>query len=237
MNFRSSSPPIHSPAITRLKALAPLSEAELDALGKAEENCQTVRPHHEIAGEGIAFAEPSVVVSGWAGRVRSFADGRRQILSVLLPGDLIGQPQVRQSLAPTMIVAITDVTLCGAPEADPAGNLARAYAASAALDESYLYRHVARLGRLSAYERIVDWLLETHERLTLAGLTKEDWHPLPMTQELLADVLGLTSVHVNRTLQMLRREGLIDLRGGSAVLLQKQRLSEIVEYRPTRLQP
>lgn len=73
------------------------------------------------------------------------------------------------------------------------------------------------------------------ERLALAGLASDDSLPMPLTQESLADALGLTSVHVNRTLQLMRREGLIDLRSGMARLYDPERLRGLVDYRPARV--
>jgi CRP-like cAMP-binding protein len=73
---------------------------------------------------------------------------------------------------------------------------------------------------MSAYERIQDWLSEIHERLLLAGRAGPESFPMPLTQEMLADALGLTSVHVNRTLQAMRRDGVLEWRGGTVRLLQ-----------------
>ncbi|WP_232318656.1 Crp/Fnr family transcriptional regulator [Sphingomonas sp. TDK1] len=154
-----------------------------------------------------------MVLDGWLGRVRLFSDGRRQILSFLMPGDLIQNSRISQPAAPSTITALCDAIVCSAPLANSDG-LRDAYAGSAALDEIYLLRHIARLGRMSAYERIHDWLMEMHERLFLAGRASPDNFAMPLTQEVLADALGLTSVHVNRTLQAMRRDNVIEWRSG-----------------------
>jgi CRP-like cAMP-binding protein len=183
--------------------------------------------------EGRAVTEPSILLSGWACRTRIFSDGRRQILSLLLPGDLIGVHRQSRPMAATGITALTDVTLCPAPRPQPdQPGLAEAYARSGAVEEFYLFRQIARLGRLSAYERVLDLLLETRDRLSIVGLGAADGFPMPLTQEALADTLGLTSVHVNRTLQTLRREGLLDLRSGVARLTDIDRLMRMIDYRP-----
>jgi CRP-like cAMP-binding protein len=71
------------------------------------------------------------------------------------------------------------------------------------------YDHIVRLGRLTAYERVAHLVLDIRDRLALVGLAAPDSFPPPLTQETLADVLGLSSVHVNRMLQQLRRDGLV----------------------------
>lgn len=221
-------------AFRRLAALAPLSDDDLAALARSADTPTRFAAHREILREGAPGLAPSIVLSGWACRVRQFPDGRRQILSFLLPGELIGMCHHRAPLAATSLVALTHVDLCQAPPArkdrEDSG-LAEAYAVSGALEEFYLFRQIARLGRLSAYERILDWMFEMRDRLALAGLVADDSFPMPITQEGLADALGLTSVHVNRTLQLMRREGLVELRSGMARLIDPQRLMSLIDYR------
>jgi CRP-like cAMP-binding protein len=75
------------------------------------------------------------------------------------------------------------------------------------------------------------FFLELQRRLEVTGLGDSQRFPLPLTQEILADALGLSIVHVNRTLQHLRREQLIELRSGVAILLQPAALAQIADYR------
>ena len=221
-------------AVMRLGRLVRLSESDMGSLDLSFASARAVRPHREILVEGNPVPEPMILAWGWAARVRQFSDGKRQILSFLLPGDLIGIGWPREALAATTIVAITEIGLCAAPETVPGEALAEAYAISAALEEYYLFRQIARLGRMSAQERLIDCLLELRERLTLAGLANGDTFPLPLTQELLADALGLTSVHVNRTLQSMRREQLVEIRSGVACIPYPQRLTQMLDFLPSR---
>lgn len=218
-------------AITRLSNLAPLSEADHAALRDAELERRRFAAHREIQGEGKPAGAPLLVLSGWAARVRTFSDGRRQLLGLVLPADLIGSWHHGDAPAPTSVMALSEVTLVPAPAAAPGTGLARAYAAAAALESAQLYRQIARLGRLSAYERLADWLLEVRERLAAAGLASGNSFPMPLTQEVLADTLGLTSVHINRTLQSMRRDGVLDLRSGTVRLADPEQLAALVDYR------
>ena len=224
--------PLSAAAITRLDGLASLSDGDLAALRDAEIGRRRFAAHREIQGEGKVAGEPLLLLSGWAARVRTFSDGRRQILSLVLPGDLIAQPHQADAPAPASVIALSEVAVLPAPAAPSGTGLARAYAAAAALDATHLYRQIARLGRLSAYERLADWLLEIRDRLAAAGLTNGNSFPMPLTQEVLADTLGLTSVHINRTLQSMRRDGVLDLRSGTARLADPQHLAALVDYRP-----
>jgi CRP-like cAMP-binding protein len=226
------SDPSEGGAAARLGALAPLGPEERYALSQAQELKHQVAAHHIIVEDGCPVTSPSIILSGWACRTRIFLDGRRQILSLLVPGDLIGVCRQNRPIAATGAVALTDVILCPAPTPERAKTgLAEAYARSGALEEFYLFRQIARLGRMSAYERIADLLLEIGERLSAVLRTPHDRFPFPLTQETLADLLGLTSVHVNRMLQLFRRQGLLDVRGGTVHIRDLARLIDLVEHR------
>jgi len=219
-------------APVRLRCLSRLSAAEIEALVRSAETCQHIAGGRDIWAEGHPIAAPQIVLSGWAYRTRIFHDGRRQILGFLLPGDIIGMCRQSLPLAQTTITAISPLQIFAAPPAAPGSSLAEAYAISDALDDTFNLRHITRLGRMTAYERLADWLLEIRHRLEFLGMVSGTSFPLPVTQEMLADTLGLTSVHVNRTLQTMRRDGLLELRGGKATLHDRERLVGIVDWHP-----
>jgi CRP-like cAMP-binding protein len=191
-----------------------------------------------VALEGEAVQSALIIVSGWACRSRILTDGRRQILGFLLPGDVLGFHRHRQPIATTSVNAITSVSICDAPATDArriGSGLAEAYAMSCALQEAYLFNHIVRLGRQTAYERLAHLMLELAERLRRAGLAIGNRFPMPLTQEYLGDTLGLTSVHINRTLQQLRREQMLEAANGYVTLLQPDALAAVADYKPARV--
>jgi hypothetical protein len=101
------------------------------------------------------------------------------------------------------------------------------------LDEASILDQIVRLGRLTALERMAHLLLELYSRLNRVGLTMGRRFSAPITQETLANALGLSVVHINRTLQQLRRERLIEMRAGFVELLQIDTLRSISSYRET----
>jgi len=215
-----------APAMRRLFALNPaLDEAAVAALRVAMTRTRTVRPHRELMTEGRDIVEMLLVLDGWAARVRQLADGRRQIMNFILPGDLIGLCDYDYPVASSTIVAITAVTVCAAPDRSVSPSLERAYAISRATDEAHLMAQITRLGRLNAHERIADLLLELLERLSVVGLAAGGCFQMPLTQEVVADALGLTSVHVNRMLQLARRAGELVWSGRDLMLTAPDELS------------
>lgn len=224
-----------SPLLTRLSRLVRLASGDREALGLAEVNQRRWPARHELVTEHEPVRETRALIAGWAMQHRTLRDGRRQILGFLLPGDLIGADRQAHSLAAAAIAALDAVVTCVAPAAAPGTSLSEAYARSAAMERHHLMAQVTRLGRFDARERLADWLLETRERLALVGLAAADRFPLPVTQEVLADTLGLTSVHVNRTLQAMRRDGLLAWRDGTITFPDRLRLEMMVDYRPARV--
>jgi CRP-like cAMP-binding protein len=203
---------IACPAITRLSALVALDGRANAILADALRRRTPVPARRELMIEGQEIRQPQLILRGWAARVRHLADGRRQIVAFVLPGDLLGLCDPPATIATTSVVAVTDMVVCTPPRRGASPLLDKVYAISKALDEAYLVAQVTRVGQLDAYERLGDFLLELLERLQLAGLAADGGFILPMTQEMLADTLGLTSVHINRTLQAMRRENSIVLK-------------------------
>ncbi|HUD95324.1 Crp/Fnr family transcriptional regulator [Sphingobium sp.] len=210
----------HLPTFSRLAALATLSNGDLAKLEAAGRSARIVPARREVDMYEKGVRRSLLLMDGWAYRMHLLSDGRRQILQFLLPGDLIDNLEAQDANGPASLTALTDIAVCVAPGADEDGSgLESAYASSRRLERGYLFRQITRLGRLSAYERIVDWLCEMHERLALSGCCEGNRMTIPLTQEIIADAVGLTSVHVNRTLQALRRDRLIQVNGRTITFL------------------
>jgi CRP-like cAMP-binding protein len=175
---------------------------------------------------------PQFILSGWASLASILPDGRRQIYRIFVAGDVIGLP-AHAACEEGSITALTACSTLVAAVLGEALSLDGKTALQAALTAAerehlrLIHSGNLRLGRLTAYERTAHFLIEIADRLKAAGAGDGRRFPLPLTQEVLADVLGLSIVHTNRVLQQLRRDGLIELRSGVAVLLDRDRLSSI----------
>lgn len=206
------------PVIRRLGSLAPLDGPAVTALQEAVDGAASFSARQELVREGAEIRHSLLLVQGWAARTRCLEDGRRQIIHFLLPGDFIAVATADRPIASSAVTALTDGKFCAAPDPSAFPALRAAYAVSHALDEAYLLGQIMRLGRLSAHERIQDLLLELSDRLELAGMAQDGRFSTPLTQEMLADALGLTPVHVNRTLQQARQAGELSWRNGEVAL-------------------
>lgn len=175
---------------------------------------------HVAAGGAItteceAAGNVYTVLAGWAFRYQSLPDGRRQILNFLLPGDILGLQAELLDAASHGAEAITDVSLC-AFRRNTVLTVCRTHP-NLAIDITWLAAYGERMvddallsvGRRTASESVGALLVHLFKRAELAGLRQGDAIPFPLTQTHIADALGLSVVHVNRTLQRLRKAGLL----------------------------
>jgi len=241
-----SSAPVTGAVWRRLNVLKPLSPSQTQRIEALSDRLESYDPGAMLYSYGAGQIRPSFILAGWACRQRLLPDGRRQIFSLMLPGDAIGFSPEASPLTTASVVALTKVAIAhlepplGAAtppltQADNASDVlgfADHMRLSAFLDEALLLDHVVRLGRQTAYERTAHLMLELHWRSTLIGQADDRSFTLPLTQEVLADVLGLSIVHVNRTLQHLRRDHLIEVTGPRVVLLDPAALTIIADFQP-----
>jgi len=189
-----------------------------------------------LISDGQVDGGAYVLLAGWAYRFRMFEDGRRQILRLFLPGDFIGLNASYLGLPGQAIAALTDVQLARFDSKHLMEHLRRsprlwlAFLWSATRDRFITEERVASIGRRSAYERLAHTLLELYLRLELIGEATADAYSLPLTQEHLADLLGLTSIHVNRVLNRLKKDGLIATEARTIRLLSREQLMQVADF-------
>lgn len=235
----------HELIVRRYASLAPLTPADLALMRAVTETSEFVRPGEEIETEDLPQPRPRLLASGWACRFHLIADGRRMIVGLLLPGDSIGFRQRQHPTALASVAALCpcrflDATRLWSALAQDDGehkHLAQAQRTLETIGDPHTLAHIVRLGRLNAVERICHLLLELRDRLQTVGLVWRDSFVLPLTYDSLADTVGLSVVHVNRTLQTLRRRRLIELRQGRVTLLDADAMAAECDYRPLLAPP
>lgn len=173
-----------------------------------------------------------LITSGWIYEARLLPDGRRQIFGYLLPGDLISSRHGSRA-APSVLLALTKVEGVDIPlslTAGPDGRrtlLGEAMARAIEEQEQRGYDALLRLGKYSAIERMAHLVIELRDRLGRVGLASRESFRAPLTQEHLADTLGLSVIHVNRVLRKLRSCRLLTIKFGTVTLLQPQTLERL----------
>ncbi len=194
-----------------------------------------------ILHQGQPAASFFVLFDGWGFKYKQLSDGRRQILSFLLPGD----PATLSSLSPRPLnhsvqmlpssvigeFDIAAVRQIAAEDRDLQSCITATYEHEFARTDEL----ATNLGRRSAKERTAHLMLEFVTRLGLRGTVQDSSILMPLRQRHLADALGLTTIHVNRTLRALRDDNLIDFRGGVLQILDRDRLVALANFDPAYL--
>ncbi len=239
--LRSAPKSTYDLLLRRYGTLAPLSVDDEHFLRSIEGPLEEISRGRELTQEGRPALSPRFLISGWACRFRLLGDGRRQILSFILPGDGIG---ICKRPHPIALANVSTLTPCMTLHTGPhlsggwklEGNpgLENAFRVAESLDEVHLLNHAVRLGRQTALERLSHLLLELHWRLEQVGMTDGWQYSVPLTQEVLADATGLSIVHVNRTVQQLRRDHLIEWRNHAVRIAEPRLLADLAEFKPPR---
>lgn len=207
-----------NPFIRRLSQLVPLRDGELACLAGLCEQIRDVPAKRYLARNGDRLTSFPVILSGWAVVFQILRDGGRQITRILLPGDAVGYDSPPPGSALEEAVTLSGCKVANIRHADMAEAVERFPAIGEALraygrqDNAVLSSWVINVGRRDALERLTHLMCETRYRLAMIEPRPGNTIHFPLTQDDLADALGLTPVHVNRKLQQLRMDGLISLR-------------------------
>lgn len=195
-----------------------------------------VSPKQNIYLEGESSTHAYTLFDGWASIYKTLPNGKRQILRFALPGDFLGfQPDLEGPMR-YGVSAITRVVLCAFPRSgltEMFKNNKDLALQMALLNARYMelcQHHLMGAGRQSAIERIAFLLLELYYRSRVQAGVEGESIPFPICQEEVADAVGLTTVHVNRTLKEMRAEGLLECAARKLVIKDEPRLSEIANF-------
>ena len=236
LGFRSG-----SAVASRLEAFAKLSPDDRTALDQVSRNTRFVEPRRDLISEGDNPRFVHLVLDGWACRYKALPDGKRQIVSLFVPGDFCDLNVYILKAMDHSIGAITRLKVAMiAPEDMNALTEGRPRITQALWWHELVTSAIQRewtlnIGQRGAYERLGHLLVELYLRLQSIGRAQDGRCDFPLTQTDLADSTGLTAVHVNRTLQELRRNGLIELERKQLHILDLERLMDVSMFNPNYL--
>ncbi|MEO0871594.1 MAG: Crp/Fnr family transcriptional regulator [Pseudomonadota bacterium] len=202
---------------------------------------QNFKAGTDIVRAGDPTGTLFVIQNGWAIRYREIDDGRRQILNFMLPGDIFDLQALGDLKADHSVAALDDVEVWVFSARDflsglkQSGPVATAFWWSAVQEESILREQIVRIGQLSAKERIGHLLLELQRRLSIVLGVETLLLRLPVTRSDIGDALGLTPVHVSRTISGMKRMELIEEDRSSLRIINRDKLREMSKFDPDYL--
>jgi CRP-like cAMP-binding protein len=231
--------------IRKLQRRDIVSHDECVALASIMDPAQTVAAGQLLVCPGDRPTSSTLLISGFCARFNLLRDGSRSVTQVSVPGDFIDLHSLLLARMDHGIVAISDCMISRAPherivsltERHP--HLARLLWLDTTIDAAIHRQWLHRMGVQDAVGRLAHLICEIEARLEVVDEAGLDGFDLPLTQIDLADCLGLSTVHVNRTLMTLRRHDLIEWRGGRVRILDRDRLRALAEFDPVylRLEP
>lgn len=243
-------PPTHAAGVfqftgsavaSKLEAFTRLSKDDRAALAEVSRNTRVVDARRDIVTEGDKPRFVHLMLDGWACRYKTLPDSKRQIVSMFIPGDFCDLnvyilKQMDHSIGAITRTKVAMIT----PEEMNALTAERPRVTQALWWHELVTTAIQRewtlnLGQRTAYERLAHLLVELYLRLQTVGKTSDGRCDFPLTQNDLADASGLTAVHVNRTLQELRRNGLIELERRQLHILDLEALMDVSMFNPNYL--
>ena len=207
------------PLINKLASYLSLSPAEVEFLRDLHGVQRRFNRHRDIIAQDRPYRNVFILHSGFVCRYRILPEGTRQVLNLVLPGDLVGFPACFFEKAVYALSSLTEVVVSTVSFQALFDLFAKFPRVAVALywisaREAAIYgEHLVSVGRRTAYERLAHFILELLARLRVIGLADELSYSLPLTQEVIADILGLSGPHVSRLLRSLREEGLVAVQG------------------------
>ena len=237
----SDAEPLHLLLSSKLRRYDEVSELEIDAIAHAVRGARSFDPGQDIAREEDRPPFSSLLVEGWAARTKTLTGGARQITSLHIPGDYVDLHSFLLLKMDHSVVALTRCRTVDTPHenlralSQEQPHLTRLLWLNTLVDAAIHRNWIVALGRLTAAERLAQLVCEMYSRLAAVDLARDNEFEFPLTQVVLADVLGLSLVHVNRTLREIRERKLVSWRSRSVKILDWDALVEFAQFDPTYL--
>jgi CRP-like cAMP-binding protein len=227
--------------LKKLRLRSAISDEEEQAICGLVSQTRQVRADAVLVRAGQELSSSILLIDGWMFRSKDLQSGERQVLEIHIAGDFADLHGFTLKRLDHDIVTVTDCTIADVPHGrllelfEKHPHLARVYWLMTNIDASISRETSLSLGQRSAMSRMAHIFCELHARLAVVGRTRGDKFDFPLTQRELADCLGLTVVHVNRTMQLLRRTGLIETENRQIAIVDKARLEALAEFDPAYL--
>ena len=219
----------------RTKTLTPDERTALEA---AMAGTREVGGRTTLLRQGDTLTQSTLLVDGLMGRYLDDRQGTRQLIALHVPGDFVDLHAFPLSYLDHDVGTLTPATIALFPHrhlreaVERVPSLGMKLWFSTMIDAAMHRQWVFRLGRLDALSRLANFMCELHLRFTAIGMASEDGFPLPLTQTDIAEMCGLTHIHVNRVLRQLREEGVLEFRGGKVTIRNSAEMARHGQFDP-----
>ncbi len=240
--MHASFPSQDNPLIQKIESVFTLTGDERQALAGLPMQLAVVKENQDLVGEGDRPSRSCLILSGFTATYKVGRGGKRQIMNFGIAGDIPDLHSLHLKVLDTSVRTLTPCQIGSIAHEnllDLCGRYPRIAAAfwRETLIEGAIFREwLLNVGQREGYTRIAHFFCEMLVRLRAVGLAEDHACDLPITQVELGEALGLTSVHVNRVLQQMRADGLVETKGARLIIPDWDRLKEVGEFNPLYLQ-
>lgn len=227
--------------LKKLKRRIEISSDEERALRSVVTETRRVGPDQVLIRGGQELNVSLLLIDGWLARSKDLPGGQRQVTQLHVAGDFADLHSFTLKCLDHDVMTLSDCIIGVAPHdrikdvTERFPKIARYYWFSTNVDAAITRELALSLGQRSAISRMAHLFCELHVRLDAVGHARADGFDFPLTQRELSECLGLTVVHVNRTIQELRRRGLVELENRQLTILDKRGLEGVAEFDPSYL--
>ncbi|WP_136068614.1 Crp/Fnr family transcriptional regulator [Modicisalibacter radicis] len=222
--------------LANLNQFFPLGENEQQLLKELEKTPHRVTEKQVLWAAGDKVDQLYTLKSGWAYTCRDNLDGARQVVDIVLPGDVLGLRELTFATHLSQAQMITEGVICPFPNhkiidiIEASTPLTVALLASLSRQESILTERMLMSIHRSARSRIAHFIVETYTRLNRVRSIDFDSFYLPISQKVLGEILGLTSVHISRSLTSMERERVLIKHRDHIQVLDREKLYEEADF-------
>ena len=228
--------------LKKLRLRSEISAEEEQVIRDLVAEIQRVPPDRFVVRAGQELKHSLMLLDGWLVRSKDLPSGERQVTEIHVAGDFADLHGFTLKKLEHDVVSISECTIGVVPHerltamTEKHPHLTRVYWLSTNIDAAITREMALSLGQRSAISRMAHLFCELHLRLDAVGKASDDSFDFPLTQRELSECLGLTVVHVNRTLQELRRMGVVEAENRRIRILDRKQLESVAEFDPAYLQ-
>jgi CRP-like cAMP-binding protein len=231
-----SSDAIRAALIRRLRLSSGISDDDVSEILALPIVVRQYPAEHAVVSDGQIATDCCLIADGFCVRSKTIADGKRQILSIHIPGEI---PDLMSLFLHVMDHDLTTLTPCtlGLINHETLRrlhyrlpNVAEIFWRDTLIDAAMFREWIVNVGQRPAPARLAHVMTELRERLRLIGRTDNDSFEMPLTQEQIGEALGITAVHANRVIRQLRDDGIVEFHRGRVTVLDETKFGELADF-------
>lgn len=231
-----SSDVVPAALVRRLRTTSAVTDEDIKAVDALPFSVREYPAERNIVGDGQRATECCLIIKGFCARSKTTSEGRRQILSIHIPGEIPDLMSLHlhvmdhdlSTLTPCTLGFINHDALRLLHRRQP--NLADMFWRDTLIDAAMFREWIVNVGQRPAPARLAHVIVELRERLKVIGRVDGANFEMPLTQEQIGEALGITPVHANRVIKQLRQDGVVELHRGRVTVLDEGKLLELAGF-------